>query len=81
MILPNKHIKTRNSILGIGAVLLGDLKRPQTVTQLWEQANKVPEIESFEKFSLALDFLFLINAIEFNKGLLQRLKNDSSSEF
>ena len=74
MILPNKHIKTPNSILGIGAVLLSDLKRPQTVTQLWEQANKVPEIESFEKFSLALDFLFLINAIEFDKGLLQRLK-------
>ncbi len=74
MILPNKHIKTPNSILGIGAVLLGDLKRPQTVTQLWEQANKIPEIESFEKFSLALDFLFLINAIELSKGLLQRAK-------
>ena len=73
MILPSKYVTTSNSILGIGAVLLSDLTRPQTVTQLWEQANKVPGIESFEKFSLALDFLFLINAIEFNKGLLQRL--------
>jgi hypothetical protein len=74
MILPNKHIKTRNSLLGIGAMLLNNLQRPQTVTQLWEKANKIPEIESFEKFSLALDFLFIINAVELNRGLLQKLK-------
>jgi hypothetical protein len=74
MILPNKHIKTRNSLLGIGAMLLNNLQRPQTVTQLWERANKIPEIESFEKFSLALDFLFIINAVELNRGLLQKLK-------
>lgn len=74
MILPNKHIKTRNSILGIGATLLSNLQSPQTVTQLWEKANKVPEIESFEKFSLALDFLFIIDAIKLDKGLLQILR-------
>lgn len=74
MILPSKHIKTQDSILGIGAILLSKLQRPQTVTQLWESANKVPEIESFEKFSLTLDFLFIINAIKLEKGLLQMSK-------
>lgn len=71
MILPNKHLKSQDSVLGIGAVLMSQLAEPLTVTQLWERANKIPEIQSFEKFSLTLAFLFLIDAVEIRRGLLR----------
>lgn len=75
MILPTKHIPAENSLLGVGALLLKYLERPRTVTALWEQAKQAPNVGTFERFTLALDFLYTIGSIEFDKGLLKRVQS------
>lgn len=72
MILPTKHISTQNSLLGVGATILLHLDQPRTVTALWERVRDLSEIRVFEKFVLALDFLYAIDAIDIDNGLLVR---------
>ena len=72
MILPTKHIKISNSLLNVGAILLRHLKTDQTVTSLWVATHRLPEITTFYRFTLGLDFLFMISAIDFKEGLLRR---------
>lgn len=72
MILPTKHIPPTQSLLGVGALLLKNLDRPRTVTALWKRTREVPEIGTFERFSLALSFLYAIGAVELDDDLLRR---------
>jgi len=57
MILPSKHISAEHTLLGIGAILIAELDRPQTVTSLWERTRTAAVIGNFERFVLALDML------------------------
>lgn len=72
MILPTKHISTRNSLLGIGAIIIEHLNYPRTVTSLWSDLSKLPEVATFERFVLVLDLLYMIGAIELEEGLLYK---------
>ncbi|GAB4383792.1 MAG: hypothetical protein Kow00121_46250 [Elainellaceae cyanobacterium] len=72
MILPTKHISTRNSLLGVGATILEHLNYPRTVTSLWNAVSKLPEVATFERFVLTLDILYMIGAIEMQEGLLRK---------
>jgi hypothetical protein len=72
MILPTKHISTRNSLLGVGAIIIERLNHPRTVTSLWSDLSKLPEVATFERFILVLDLLYLIGAIELEEGLLYK---------
>lgn len=72
MILPTKHLPPRRSLLGVGGLLVQQLERPRTVTSLWDAVRLIPEIGSFDRFILALDFLFAIGAISLSDGLLSR---------
>jgi hypothetical protein len=74
MILPTKHITLSNSLLGVGATLLKYLDRNRTVTSLWNETCTLPEIKTFDMFTLGLDFLFLVGVIDFQDGLLRRVK-------
>lgn len=74
MILPDKHSKLSNSLFGVGAIILKQLDSDKTVSSLWYKVRLFPEIANFEKFTLTLDFLFTIGVIEFNEGLLRKLK-------
>jgi len=74
MILPTKHIKLSNSLLGVGATLLNYLDRNRTVTSLWNETRTLPEIKTFDRFTLGLDFLFMMGVINFQDGLLRRVK-------
>jgi hypothetical protein len=74
MILPTKHISTHNSLLGIGAAILKRLEKPQTVTALWNSIHNAKEVANFERFVLALDVLYTIEAIEIENGLLRRYR-------
>ena len=71
MILPNKDIMLRYSILGTGTLILRELKNPQTVSSLWEKIRNIDEINNFEKFVLILDFLYMMNLIELEEGLVR----------
>lgn len=82
MILPSKHIRLSESLLGLGGVLLTITKEPVTVDDIWfkysqinNSKNKFPAYHNFDNVILALNYLFLIGAIEINNG---KIKNVSS---
>jgi hypothetical protein len=72
MILPTKHIKTSQSIIGLGAEILRILGDEQTLTRLWENMRLRNEKVTFERFILTLDFLYLLGCIDLKGGLLHR---------
>ncbi len=74
MILPTKHIKLSNSLLNVGATLLRYMNEPRTVTSLWNEMRISPEIKTFERFTLGLDLLFIMGVMDFQDGLLRRIK-------
>ncbi len=74
MILPNKNIYLRNSLLGLGAVILEQIHKGDTVSSLWERVRTVTEINTFEKYVLTLDLLYLLKAVDMHDGIL--IKND-----
>ncbi|CAN5501479.1 hypothetical protein BH09SUM1_BH09SUM1_01110 [soil metagenome] len=72
MILPTKHISTAHSLLGVGALILTELKSPRTITSLWESLRTTDQVGTFDRFLLTLDMLFIIGAVELRGGLLAR---------
>lgn len=73
MILPTKHIPLGNSLLGLGARVVGHLDRPRTLTAVWEGVRENSEIETFPRLVLALDLLFALGVVEFRDGLIARI--------
>ena len=74
MILPTKHIKPEESIIGLGALLLAHLEQPTTVSSLWQDVRELPEIATFERFTLSLDLLYIMNLVELREKKLRRVK-------
>ena len=72
MILPDKHLSTERSLVSLGAVVLGELRQPRSVSALWENVRQTPGIGTFHQFSLAVTFLFTIGAVSFVDDLLHR---------
>lgn len=79
MILPTKHISTARSLLNLGATLLQRLKRPKTVAGLWDQVRELPEVGTFQRFVLALDFLYMLGAVDLMDGLIIRSQTKPKS--
>lgn len=73
MIIPNKNIRLQNSFLGMGTVILGILSNPQTVSSLWEKVKIDSEINSFDKYVLTLDFLYMLGLLEINDGIIRKV--------
>lgn len=76
MILPTKHLPQERSLVGIGGEVLGLLDQKKTVSALWTEF-KSSRLDrkatiTFDWFVLALDLLFMMNAITSEKGLIQR---------
>lgn len=72
MILPTKHLSVDESLIGAGGVLLKELSRPQTISRLWDRVRVNPVIGNFGRFTLTLDFLYIIGAVELKDRLLVR---------
>jgi hypothetical protein len=75
MIMPNKNITTRYSLLYCGALILVKLKDSDTVSSLREKTKNHETLSSYEKFILTLDYLFVIGAIDFRDGVIVRRVN------
>ena len=81
MILPTKHIRAERALIGIGGELLGLLREPMTVSRLWDEIRARRTIAEpaapirYDWFVLALDFLFMIGALEMRRGLLSRVES------
>ncbi|MDA3884847.1 MAG: hypothetical protein PF638_04560 [Candidatus Delongbacteria bacterium] len=73
MILPSKHISLSESFFGLGGILLGFLKTPLTVDEIFNKYYKInntkkfPAHHNFDNVILALDYLFIVGAIDLNE--------------
>lgn len=72
MILPDKNINLDHSLLKCGSVLLKSLKEPLTISALWESVKTQEAFVGYDKFVLTMDFLYVINAIQYDNGVLRR---------
>ena len=78
MILPTKHIRPDRALLAVGADVLGCLREPMTVSRLWDEirtARSDREVSApinYDWFVLALDLLFIVKAVQFDRGLVQK---------
>jgi hypothetical protein len=72
MILPSKHISENQALLGVGAVLLREIKRPQTLTSLWEKVHHNAAVGTFERFILALDLLHVMGLVALANGMIEK---------
>ena len=72
MILPTKHIPPDRSLIAIGAELLRIVRKPMTVSAIWEafKGSAGRSGVGYDWFVLALDLLFMLGAIEHAKGLV-----------
>ncbi|WP_456782648.1 ABC-three component system middle component 6 [Bradyrhizobium sp. USDA 4516] len=78
MILPTKHLPSDRALLTVGARVLALLDEPRTVSSLWDRIRLKRELRdnrapmSYDWFVLALDLLYLMGAINFHDGVVQR---------
>lgn len=78
MILPTKHIRPDRALLAVGADVLGFLREPMTVSRLWDEIRTarsdraVSAPINYDWFVLALDLLFIVKAVQFDRGLIQK---------
>jgi hypothetical protein len=83
MILPSKHIRFSESLLGLGGIVLNILKEPKTIDEIWfkfleiNNTKKVlPAYHNFDNVVLSLNYLFLIGAVSIDKkGKIQNATN------
>lgn len=79
MILPKKQLSIYESYFGFGAFLLGAIKEPILVDDLWKyykdayDKNIYPVLFGYDQFLLALDYLYIIGSICITEnGLINR---------
>ncbi len=76
MILPTKRLSQERALLVLGADILGLLDEPKTISRVWGELRQIrSQSESpitFDWFVLALDFLYLCNAIDANHGRIRK---------
>ena len=72
MILPNKYIPLGETYLGLGTVVLSLLRSPLSVSGLWQKMKELPQVATYERFVLTLDFLYSLRAIELDGGVVKR---------
>jgi len=73
MVLPNKHVPLDRSLLSVGGEILRALgDRPRSVSSTWEELRTLNNTTSFEQFTLAASFLFVLGAVDLEGGNLRR---------
>ncbi len=70
MLLPDKHISLAESLLGLGALILGQLDDPGSMDDIHHRISQVnetkelPAFHDYESVALAVLFLYMIGAVE-----------------
>lgn len=81
MILPTKHVRADRALIGVGAEVLAILKRPMTMSRLWDEIRGRRSLHSpvapidYQWFILSLDLLYMIGALDFDRGIVRRAKS------
>jgi hypothetical protein len=74
MILPTRITPIERCLLAAGGELLSELERPKSISSLWYKVRERANLNSFSRFVLAIDLLFILGAahIDQETGLLRR---------
>ncbi len=75
MILPTKGVPPSRALVTLGADILRLLTEAKTISRLWEDFRKAKPIVAnvtFDWFVLSLDLLFLMGAVDFDRGRVRR---------
>lgn len=78
MILPTKHVRPDRALIGVGAEVLNILKRPMTMSRLWDEVRGRRSLHmptapiDYQWFVLSLDLLYTVGAVDFDRGLVRR---------
>lgn len=78
MILPTKGVSPGHALLSVGADVLRLLSETKTVSRLWDdfqKARATPTEVPFDWFVLSLDLLYLLGAIDFDRGRVRKSQN------
>ena len=72
-------MRPERALLGVGAEIVETLRRPMTVSALWDRVRErratAPAAPiAYAWFVLALDLLYLIGTVELQDGVLRRVK-------
>ena len=77
MLMPDKHIRLCESILGLAAFVLQSLTTPKTLDMLWNDLQvarnngEFPAYHTIDNLAVSVSFLFAIDAIkEMGNGTL-----------
>lgn len=80
VILPTKGIPAGKALLTIGGEILRALRETTTVPRLWDKFRKSRDTTqevTFEWFVLGLDLLYMLGAIELDRGRVRRSNTGS----
>lgn len=87
MILPAKHIKLSESLIGIGAFILEVLKKPMTLEESWKEFNKkymdtgiIKKKFNIDVYIDAIMLLYMMGALDMNKNYQLILTNKMEVE-
>lgn len=84
MLMPDKHISFSESLLGLGGYIVSQIKSPKSVDALWKayqtdcSQSVYPFRHSFDNLMLAIIFLYAIDAICEEDGILRIAKQPVS---
>lgn len=76
MILPTKGIPPRRALLALGGEVLRALDESKSVSRLWDDFRQASDSGceiTFDWFVLSLDLLFVIGAVELERGRVRRV--------
>ena len=73
MIMPSKYLREDEDIVGVGGILLHCIESRRNLSSLWEDVKTNHTVATFERFILALDFLFLLGLIEIKGNEIMRV--------
>ncbi|WP_372456641.1 ABC-three component system middle component 6 [Streptomyces sennicomposti] len=73
ILLPNKHVRTKESLLAQSASILEAMRPRSSVAQAWSACKqKYPEY-SYPRFVLAMDTLMALGLIELDGDVLMKM--------
>lgn len=74
MIMPSKYLREDEALIGISAALLPLVENNGNLPALWDSAKKITTVGSFERFILALDFLYLLGLVDLHNNKIVRIQ-------
>ncbi len=73
MIMPNKYMREKEALIGVGSILLNHLSVERNLSDLWEIVKDTPSVGNFERFVLGLDLLFVLGLVEIKSEKLVKV--------